>query len=220
MAQSAIVSVRNLDTGLVLTPERYDPRRFVEARRGTALRELVNLRKESVSPNRPRGHTKYAVLDTNDAKEGFLTLGKALCEPSELGSTKKIVKLGDVIISRLRPYLRQVGLAEGPDEFNRPDVTVVCSTEFYVLYRKDIDIAGLMPFLLSEPVQTAICAAQEGGHHPRFDIDTLLNLRVPDVELESCAETGANVRRAAIEFANAYQTIRELVKRTSANLVP
>lgn len=48
-----------------------------------------------------------------------------LVASQELGSVKKLAKAGDIIISRLRPYLRQVGYVE---ELSGPAVQLPCAT--------------------------------------------------------------------------------------------
>lgn len=64
----------------------------------------------------------------------------------QLNSNKKILKTGDVIISRLRPYLRQVAYVDIDS-----NLQLCASTEFYVLRaRNNESIAFLVPFLLSK----------------------------------------------------------------------
>ena len=83
-------------------------------------------------------------------------------------AVKKIIKAGDVIISRLRPYLKQVAFVDKVlcEHYD----SVLCSTEYFVLRSKDqhISIAFIVPVLLSREVQNMLISSQEGGHHPRF----------------------------------------------------
>jgi restriction endonuclease S subunit len=75
---------------------------------------------------------------------------------------------------------------------------LVCSTEFFVL--RSIDgrsISFLIPLLLSGPVQAILSAAQEGGHHPRFNESTLLDLRVPKALLEQREQISTEIEFAA-----------------------
>jgi hypothetical protein len=121
------------------------------------------------------------VLDTAHAVAGLLRLPDSpggIARPRM--SHKKSVPEGSVIVSRLRPYLRQVAyvpmglrkLIGGRD--------VVCSTEFYILTPKgDESIAYLVPWLLSSAVQAIFAKATTGGHHPRFEEALLWELRVP-----------------------------------------
>ncbi len=159
-------AVKDLVDGDVLAPERYDPRRSVAG--GVRLADLVDLVGESVAAI----ESPTVVLDTTHVAEGIVSPPPPV---SELGSQKRQARPGDVLVSRLRPYLRQVGWVD-------PDVgAVLCSTEFYVLRSKHArSVAFLVPFLLSSRVQQALAAAQEGGHHPRVPRDALLELTVPD----------------------------------------
>ena len=54
------------------------------------------------------------------------------------------------------------------------------STEFYVLrVRNNESIAFLIPFLLSEVVQSVFTNYVDGSQHPRFKKEDILNLVVP-----------------------------------------
>ena len=125
------------------------------------------------------------VLDTNNAREGLLDL-PILADPASFRvSTKKTALDGDVIISRLRPYLRQVAWLPvgackllGIEKF-------YCSTEFFVLRRKDgKNAAGIAAWLLSEPIQSMISEAATGGHHPRINIELILNSPIEERYLD------------------------------------
>ena len=84
-------------------------------------------------------------------------------------------------------------------------VDLVCSSEFYVLdSNDDMSIAFLVPFLLSERVQTVLAASQEGGHHPRFNEQTLKSLPVPTLLLERRKEMSARVEAAINQARNAF----------------
>lgn len=127
------------------------------------------------------------VLDTSDAREGVVVSRHEPVPGSAIGSAKKVVQPGDVIVSRLRPYLRQVGFVDRRVP-HASGATIACSTEFYVLRARAGDarsIAFLVPFLLCDRAQEVFAAAQEGGHHPRFSEATLLSLAIPSALLET-----------------------------------
>ena len=120
------------------------------------------------------------VLDTGNAREGLLDITILGSPVSGRSSTKKIAYDGDVIISRLRPYLRQVALIpEGTCELLGID-KIYCSSEFFVLRarQESVNIAGIVSWLLSPPIQEMINGAATGGHHPRIGVDLLLNAPV------------------------------------------
>lgn len=210
MAVSGTRRLGELDTGLVLAPERYDPRRVVAEGAGVPLGEIARVVREQVGRN-DLG-TAYRVLDTSDAREGVIFSRKETVAASAIGSAKNRAAAGDVIISRLRPYLRQVALV---DEGMADGVELVCSTEFYVLRTQTPgeSIAFLVPFLLSEPVQRILSVSQEGGHHPRFNRDTLTMLRVPDDMLACRRDLSKEVEETVQMARRADRGLREIVAR-------
>jgi hypothetical protein len=135
-----------------------------------------------------------------------------------MGSAKRRVQAGDVIISRLRPYLRQVALIdEALFQLCRRGNAVAASTEFFILRgRAGVDAAGLVPFLLSQPVQAALAAGQEGGHHPRFCKELLQSLPVPDRVVCNLHKTGQRMRRLAAAVRSSLLASRSLVASVEA----
>jgi hypothetical protein len=96
---------------------------------------------------------------------------------------------------------------------------VVASTEFFVLRgRAGFDAAGLVPFLLSERVQAALAAGQEGGHHPRFCKELLLSLPVPDGVARQVNRTAQQMRRLAAAVRSSLLASRSLVARVEAEM--
>ena len=205
--------VRDLGDDLVLVPERYDPRRasLTKAGNGTRIGDVADVLGLMVNPKRRESSTQFLVLDTSDAREGVLVCRKT--PVSEIGSTKKLVKPGCVLISRLRPYLRQVALADDEICGWNKDVQALCSSEFFALRSIDDDsISFLVPFLLSKPVQTVLAASQEGGHHPRFGQDTLLDLAIPEVLMERRQDDSARVEEAVAMFRRYERLTKGLVE--------
>ena len=188
--KQATVMTTELADGLILSPERYDPRRTAHSD-GVRLGAVAHLSLQTLRPSAVQG--RWRILDTRHATSGFIR-----CERppvGSLGSTKKVLVPGAVIISRLRPYLRQVGLVDAG--LTADGAGLCCSTEFYVLRPvSGQSIAFLVPFLLSAPVQAALAAGQEGGHHPRFPAELLLALRIPPARMQR-----RNVDSAAVEAA-------------------
>jgi hypothetical protein len=178
----ALTTVRKRDSLAavsVLAPERYDPRRALstEARESVRLGDVARIERRIIQPS--SNHGRCLVLDTSDAREGIVIGRKTPVGGREIGSAKKVVEPSDVIISRLRPYLRQVAFVDDAIP-HAASSTITCSTEFFVLRsRDDRSIAFLVPFLLSPQVQQVLAASQEGGHHPRFAEPTLVTLPVP-----------------------------------------
>jgi len=195
----AFVSIRcsdQLGESFILAPERYDPRRAVEATDdSTRLKEIVRVLRNTV--HELPTDKEAIVLDTCDAREGVITARKS--RTNSIGSAKKFLSPGNVIISRLRPYLRQVAYVDSliPNYSG----ALLCSTEFFVLESLNSQsIAFLVPFLLTEKVQTILAASQEGGHHPRFNESVLLNLPVPNEIIAARKKSSRIVEDAIKKF--------------------
>jgi hypothetical protein len=218
----ALINVRErskLAAMEVLAPERYDPRRELntESTKTVLLGDIATLNRKVVSPSVNLG--RCLVLDTSDAREGFIISRRRSVDGSDIGSVKKAVEQRCVIISRLRPYLRQVAYVDS-DIPNAGESTIVCSTEFFVLRSVDEkSIAFLVPFLLSSRVQEVLAASQEGGHHPRFADSTLATLRIPLSLLSRRDEDSATVETAAKMYRRAEAAIDGLVAESERAFV-
>lgn len=215
MARFASVPVSSLDKGLILAPERYDPSRRTLVAADRTVADVALLVSSLVSGKTADASARHLILDTGDAREGIVTPGKAPVTAGDIRSAKKSLEPGDVIISRLRPYLKQVALVDGQLWGNADHVA--CSTEFYVLRAKEQEsLAFLVPWLLSEPVQAVFSAAQEGGHHPRFHSDVLCGLPVPDGLWEG-REAASKIMEQAIRWKRqSEQAVAELVASASS----
>ena len=211
MATAAVVDINHLDDGWILAPERYDPRRGGKST-GPCLGDFIRVRRDQIGVNTVDSG-QFVVFDTGDVSNGIVAAHKRPCAAADIRSAKKLVHPHQVIISRLRPYLRQVAWVDpGLLAEQGPDVRLLCSTEFFVLESaNDASIAFLAPFLLSTQVQAVLAAAQEGGHHPRFNERALTTLRVPDAMVQQAGELSARFERAVIQAREAYGAVRESI---------
>ena len=221
--RSTLHSIRRIDemgNNIVLAPERYDPRRAsLSCTHGSVtLASVAHIVQRTLNPSGKLDDERYLILDTSDAKEGIVVCRKRTVKRTEIGSTKKIVDRGSVIISRLRPYLRQVAFIDAHLPGWTDDVQLLCSSEFFVLRSvDDRPIGFLVPFLLSSPVQKVLAASQEGGHHPRFNQATLLNLPIPEAHLERRDYDSRKVEEAVDMFRNYERLTGKLVDCASAS---
>ncbi|MFT7622606.1 MAG: hypothetical protein ACI9WU_001779 [Myxococcota bacterium] len=189
MAQWSSRRLSELDSPLVLLPERYDPRRTL-SHAGQRLDVFVAEIRESVDPTRLVVPLCY-VADTTHAREGVL-LPCPLRDPRALESRRKRAQAGDILISRLRPYLRQVALVDAMD------APLLVSPEFLVLRPRQTPAGFLVPYLLSPGVQRVLAASQEGGHHPRVPRDTVAALPIPPELAERRDEVSRTVSAAVV----------------------
>ncbi len=215
MATKAVVDIGRLDEGWILAPERYDPRRRTNEA-GSRLGDFVNVMREQVHGRTVDGR-RFLVLDTGDAQDGIIRTTKRPCSGAAIRSTKKRIRPKQVIISRLRPYLRQIAWVDpGLLKAQECPVVLLCSTEFFVLESVDgSSIAFLAPYLLSPSVQSILAAAQEGGHHPRFNERTLTTLPIPVALVERRDELSAQLERAVNQARDAYGMVRDGIRIVS-----
>ncbi|KAB2941641.1 MAG: type I restriction-modification system specificity subunit [Candidatus Methanoperedens nitroreducens] len=117
---------------------------------------------------------EYLVMDLENIVENRIDDVKSL-KGWEVGSTKKTIKKGDVIISRLRSYLKQIAINYNYEK-------LLGSTECIVLRKKKdsrINKEVLFVILLSNEVQNILKWSQEGSNHPRFSQSLLCKIKIP-----------------------------------------
>lgn len=165
-------------TDFNLSPEQWLSLSSATTLEGSrVLSELCDFSKKQLVPS----DTARFVLDTGSVRDGLIDIPINGDGTSKRKSTKKRAIPGDVIISRLRPYLRQVawiplnaGEITGQQEF-------FLSTEFFVFRPNELKHGPMITaWLLSPKVQEIMNEAATGGHHPRISSDMLLSAPVSD----------------------------------------
>ena len=151
-------------------------------------------------------------FDVTDALQPILDDEKERVATEEIGSAKKTFNDGDVAISRLRAYLRQIAVVR-----TNGKIPSVGSSEFIVLRPKtkaDQAIAPetLFAFLRSAPVQTILKWCQDGSQHPRFSAGDLLAIHLPDAVKAASAEIAAIVLEG-LEALRKARALLEAAKR-------
>ena len=134
-----------------------------------AVRDLID-------PARPSTDQMVRNYDLSDAFLPFLDDMKPPVPIHEVGSSKKRLADGDLVVSRLRSYLKQIAIVA-----NGSDIPALGSTEFIVLRPLGSEISPqcLMAFLRSPQVQTVLEWSQDGSNHPRFDDSVLTSIPLP-----------------------------------------
>ncbi|MBX3209679.1 MAG: hypothetical protein KF764_31890 [Labilithrix sp.] len=201
-------SLAELGDDVVLAPERWVA--ADDAGEGIPLGDLVVERRE-----RAEEASRAVVLDTTHARDGLLDIPAAVRAASSAKSAKKSARAGDLLVSRLRPYLRQVALVHPRALAAASGRALAVSTEFYVLAprRAGDDLAFLLPFLLGERAQAVLAAAQEGGHHPRVPRASLLALRVPETLVEARRRLSREMNAALDVLYDASSRYQRLLTR-------
>lgn len=158
-------------------------------------------------PNGARRGDMVRNFDLTDALNPVLDDRVTPVSALEVGSTKKRLRIGDVVISRLRAYLREIALVRTTDT-----IPAVGSSEFIVLRRRgtekfSLSRETLLIFLRSLPVQTILKWSQDGSQHPRFNEDELLAIPVPVVTENICPQVDKLVNKALSAQAEASQLL-------------
>lgn len=171
----------------VLNAGRFDAQYFMPAKEqvkqslrdmpGKLLGERVFSVRDPFLPEKASASMLVRNYDVTDALNPLLSPEKELSVANEIGSMKKVLQQGDIAVSRLRAYLKEIAVVR-----TEGGITAVGSSEFIVLRPRSADISPetLMVFLRSRPVQTILKWCQDGSQHPRFSESDLLSIPVPD----------------------------------------
>lgn len=176
--------------------------------------DLFNSVRELWQPDNDSGPDAVRNYDLTDALNPFLDGLKEPSDRAAIASTKKVIRAGDLVVSRLRSYLKEIAFVQPGG-----GVPMVASTEFIVLRPKQsggLPVEALMIFLRSALPQTVFKWSQDGSNHPRFDEKELLRLPVPRVLIQQANEYVAAVqsviskRERAGQFLNAAKRAVEI----------
>lgn len=150
--------------------------------KGKKISDYFTNARETFNPSGKTTINETIVYDLSDALGFFMGSGKIVKSSKEIESSKKILKQNDVIISRLRSYLKEISFVFSDSIKNK-----ICSTEFIVLRNKDKNIYPelLFSFLQTDLVQKILEWSQEGTNHPRFSSEALFNIKIPEILIKS-----------------------------------
>lgn len=143
---------------------------------GRAVGEQYRSIRSLWQPDKAGAGARVRNYDLTDALGPFLDETLEPAKAGEIGSTKKRLQAGDLVLSRLRSYLKEIAVV-----LPWAGVPMVGSTEFIVL-RPNMDalkIEALLVYLRSRYIQTVLKWCQDGSNHPRFDENEVLRLRIP-----------------------------------------
>jgi type I restriction enzyme S subunit len=194
-------------------PAKEQVRRSLAALPGQPLSDRVDSIREQWLPDRAAPDMLVRNYDVTDALVPLLDAEKDPMPAAEIGSMKKVLRDGDVAVSRLRAYLKEIAVVR-----TGGGTPSVGSSEFIVLRPKGEAISpeALMVFLRSAPVQTILKWCQDGSQHPRFSEGDLLSIPVPDAvvavsaELTGIVQQGFAARGRARQLLNAAKRAVEI----------
>ncbi|HEX7048528.1 MAG TPA: hypothetical protein VF275_13255 [Gammaproteobacteria bacterium] len=192
-------------------PAKEQVKRSLAALPGLPLGDRVDSVRDMFVPHRVSPSMRVRNYDVTDALVPLLDAEKQPQTADEIGSIKKIFKDGDVVISRLRAYLKETAVVRTNDE-----IPSIGSSEFIVLRAKDafgdISPETLMVFLRATPVQTVLKWCQDGSQHPRFSEGDLLSIPVPDAVVQVSDQITGIVQKGFLARGEARQLL-EAAKR-------
>ncbi|MEI6986549.1 MAG: hypothetical protein WCK65_10500, partial [Rhodospirillaceae bacterium] len=201
----------------VFAAARLDAQYFMPAKRmvrdalaqlrGKTLGERFLSVRDMFDPKDAPPGTLVRNYDVTDALQPLLDDEKEPEETDAIGSIKKVFFNGDVAMSRLRAYLREIAVVRTSGK-----LPAIVSSEFIVLRpreskRNKIAPETLLTFLRSAPVQTILKWCQDGSQHPRFSEGDLLSIPVPNSVADASPRIEAIVKQG---FAS-RQSARDLL---------
>lgn len=167
--------------------------------------DLFNSVRELWQPDDDSGPDAVRNYDLTEALSPFLDGLKEPSDRTTIASTKKAIRAGDLVVSRLRSYLKEIALVQSGG-----DVPMVASTEYIVLRPKHpggFPVEALMIFLRSALPQVVFKWSQDGSNHPRFDEKELLRLPLPRVLIQHANDYVAAVRAVIAKRQRATQLL-------------
>ena len=174
-----VMGARRFDA-VYFTPEKKYATDALARLGGPKLGEVFTSARDMFSPGDCSTSMQVRNFDVTHALQPELTDETPPVPASEIGSMKKRMRNGDVAISRLRAYLREIAIVRTSET-----PPTVGSSEFVVLRPKGrgkpLSPEALLVFLRSRPVQAVLKWCRDGSQHPRFDENDLLAIPVPDL---------------------------------------
>lgn len=172
---SSIITYKELKENMRFDAEYYHPEKSLAEKKlnkfTSSIEDNFEIKKKT---KLPKTDELVLLLDLDNIFENRIINVNEL-KGWEVGSSKKIIIKNDILISRLRSYLKQVAI-------NYNSERIYGSTELIILRKKPeskIKTEILFAFLLSKQVQIILKWSQEGTNHPRFSPKLLQKLNIP-----------------------------------------
>lgn len=143
----------------------------------------------------------YIGLDNIEAQTTRLLGVK---DSSEMKSSAKCFKKGDVLYSRLRPYLNKVWLA---------DRDGLCSAEFIVLPQNDFVDGGFLKYRLSARDFVSFANSLNAGDRPRVDFEGISSFLLPPFSLSYQRSVVARIEELFSEIDAGVESFKQARKQ-------
>lgn len=196
---AAVAAAGRLDAQYYM-PAKIDMLAALAALPGGTIADSFESVRDMVDPTRGDRTRLVRNYDLTDALQPVLDASLAPVALAEIDSPKKRFADGDLAVSRLRSYLREIAVVRVTDA-----VPAIGSSEFFVLRRRPearpISAEAMMIYLRAGPVQTVLKWCQDGSQHPRFAERDLMAIPLPDVVVETNDAMTKQVREALTQRA-------------------
>jgi type I restriction enzyme, S subunit len=159
-------------------PEKKEVQDALAKMTGQTVGEHFSVANDLINPqskeNQKKKDVKVQNYDLDESLQFFLDDIEQM-NLVDLGSAKKAFQKGDVVVSRLRSYLKEIAIVKSSNY-------CVGSSEYIVLRNNDSIVSPelLTVYLRSSAVQTILKWSQDGSNHPRFKETELLAIKIPD----------------------------------------
>jgi type I restriction enzyme S subunit len=168
------------------------------------VRDVATLSTARVNPARSAASSTFQYIEISDVNLLTLDIGskELRCEDAP-SRARKLVRIGDVLVSTVRPERRAIGVV--PRELDG----AVCSTGFAVLRCNSVDPTVLALLLQTDFVNEQILRNNIGIAYPAITEECLLDILLPikATDLSRLAAAGKDLR-----------TLREKLFAQEANL--
>jgi len=176
----SIVNLKGLEEKLRIGAETYHPekiRALLKLRKIAKLSDVstyFDVTKKTFNPKLNETKENYLLELENIGNFEIYNIPKVLT--FSFKSSKNVTEYGDIVVSKLRPYLKQIGFIFLKDK-------VYTTTELIPLrLKKSFNNSlsfYLYIYLMTNKVQTIFFWSQEGTNHPRFPKYILSELPLP-----------------------------------------
>jgi type I restriction enzyme M protein len=140
------------------------------------VHDLFNVISDNINPQLLSGKITFIGLENIESGTGRI-IGETETDYSQIKSTKRIFKKGDILFGKLRPALNKVTCVEFDG---------ICSTDILVFRPKNGNIKSEVYSILfrSQKFNELVINGVEGGQLPRVNTQYLLNLPIQDIPVD------------------------------------
>jgi len=210
MIKKSILKLSEIDDGN-WGAEYYHPDKLESIKKLSKFNNIISTFFSSIKKTYKINKKEAQVVNLENVNEGFIKGFSS--EKSK--SSKKLIKKEDIIISKLRPYLKEIAFIS--EKFGGNYI----STEFIILREnnKDKDLRFiLLPFLFTKEIQSILFWSQQGTNHPRFNENVLLRLGFPNVSQSIKNKIKDKLYEAYINYDRAKELYKEAEERLNKEL--